>query len=369
MTDNGFFSNLTVVFAHFRSSALREAIPFQRFWHANVIAGGVLVSQNEQDLWTMHFLLPPDMDPASLTAEDVIFLGLGGCQGQTPVKLDEVYCKGTWKVDVAVANRFTSPGGRVFLAGDAAHQLSPLGGHGLNTGVGDTFDLAWKLAATLKGWGGKKLLASYDEERRQFAFKIFNIVPQTLEVFMSMNRAHTKHGPEVLNGDSEQGKEARDQLEPILRAGHWVHDQNSTILGSCYKDSPIVEYAQEHGERAVQDNQTYIPTTWPGGRAPHLWLKNGRSTLDELDPTGFNLIDFTAKGSESQPFVDVAKGLQTPLRLHRWHDEHPIVRKVYERDLVLVRPDNYVAWRSAQDAPGALTVEEAEEILRVAIGR
>ena len=72
---------------------------------------------------------------------------------------------GAWKLNLLLADRYAS--GRVFLAGDAAHLVIPTGGLGMNTGVGDAIDLSWKLAATLRGWGGPNLLASYEVERRQ----------------------------------------------------------------------------------------------------------------------------------------------------------------------------------------------------------
>ena len=81
-----------------------------------------------------------------------------------PVKYDMLYV-GAWKQNLLLADRYQD--GRVFLAGDAVHLVVPTGGLGMNTGVGDAIDLSWKLAATLQGWGGPKLLASYETERRQ----------------------------------------------------------------------------------------------------------------------------------------------------------------------------------------------------------
>ncbi len=82
----------------------------------------------------------------------------------TPVKYEMVHCA-KWTQRLLLAEHYLQ--GRVFIAGDAAHLVIPTGGLGMNSGVGDAYDLSWKLAATLQGWGGAKLLDSYEIERRQ----------------------------------------------------------------------------------------------------------------------------------------------------------------------------------------------------------
>src|SRR5205809_5453720 len=80
-----------------------------------------------------------------------------------PVKYEMLSCA-PWRQNLLLADSYGK--GRVFLAGDAVHLVIPTGGLGMNSGVGDAVDLSWKLAATLQGWGGPRLLASYDAERR-----------------------------------------------------------------------------------------------------------------------------------------------------------------------------------------------------------
>ncbi|ETN39784.1 uncharacterized protein HMPREF1541_06010 [Cyphellophora europaea CBS 101466] len=364
------YLNMQISFVHFRSASLRDSLPFQRFWHANVIAGGILVTQNESDVWTAHFITPPHMDPATLSPEDVLALTIGGCQGPSPVQFDEIYCRGVWKVDVAIANRFRSAeAGRVFLAGDAAHQLSPVGGHGLNTGVADTYDLAWKLAATMSGWGGEKLLDTYDAERRQIAFENLGHVQDALgQLVMPLFGAHMKYGVEVLNGDGEESEAARAELKKLSETGSWLHNQNGNILGYCYQQSEAVVAAQEMGERPVGTKDIYVPTTWPGSRAPHVWMRDGRSTVDAFDKIGFSLVDFSQQGNLSEPFVQASEEIGLPLRVLHWDGEDN-VRKVYERDLVLVRPDGHVAWRCAEGTVEPMSLTEAKALLETVLGR
>lgn len=362
--------NLTVAFVHFRSAGLRKLMPFPRAWHANVIGGGVLVSQNENDLWTCHYMVPPNMDAHALSDDDILGLTLGGCQGSLNVPYEEVYCRGVWRTDVAIADSFISRSGRVLLAGDAAHQLSPIGGHGLNSGIGDVFDLGWKLSAVLQGWAGKSLLSSYNDERRKIALENLDHVQEGLEtVIVPIFAAPVKYGAEVVNGDGDDAEKVRAELVGHCRCGQWLHEQHGNILGMTYKDSPIVHEKDESTGRPMSHNENYVPTTYPGSRAPHVWMVNGKSTLDAFSHAHFNLIDFSDLNVLSQPFVRAAEELRLPLQLVSWDKSTEAnVRKVYERDLVLLRPDRFVAWRSPSDDQKTVTYQQAVEILGLVSG-
>jgi hypothetical protein len=350
-----------------------------------MVGGGLLVSQNEADQFTAHFMVPPGVNASSMAAEDIISLAVSGCQAaeeEDKPKIDEVYCRGLWKVEVAIADAFRSKkvdgenrGGRVFLAGDAAHQLSPVGGHGLNSGVGDVFDLAWKIAAVEKGWGGHGLLASYDQERKSVAFQNLGHVQQALgEIAMPIFTAHMKYGVDVLCGEGDESEKVRNEVGDLAATGHWFHDQNGNMLGVRYDSSDVLIADGEVGEPPKGTNELYVPTTWPGHRAPHVWMKRGDgtkggvSTIDELSVTDFNIIDFSEDGKLSEPWIAGAKKLGVPLKSLRWHDEDN-VRKIYERDLVLVRPDMYVAWRGKADEAQPVSAEVVESILNKVVGR
>jgi len=113
-----------------------------------------LIMQDSKRHWTLHAAVESDEQMNQRFEETV----------GVPVRYEVLYC-GEWRQNLLLADRYQA--GRVFLAGDAAHLVIPAGGLGMNTGVGDAFDLSWKLAAMLEGWGGPKLLDSYEIERRQ----------------------------------------------------------------------------------------------------------------------------------------------------------------------------------------------------------
>src|SRR5207244_285390 len=135
-----------------------------QYWHLFFARGGIVISQDEDETWTLHTLIAPDTDPASIDPVAVVRDVCGA-----PVEIDEVLEHTVWKPNVLVADSYRA--GRVFLAGDACHQVPPTGGYGMNTGVADAVDLGWKLAAALDGWGGPALLDSYEAERRPVALR------------------------------------------------------------------------------------------------------------------------------------------------------------------------------------------------------
>src|SRR5258706_10778485 len=125
--------------------------------------------------WTLHARVERDEDMASQFEKTI----------GVPVKYEMLYV-GKWRQNLLLADRYQD--GRVFLAGDAVHLVIPTGGLGMNSGVGDATDLAWKLAGTLRGWGGPGLLASYEAERR--AGGEFVVPPST---YPSQGRRQWRH--------------------------------------------------------------------------------------------------------------------------------------------------------------------------------
>jgi 2-polyprenyl-6-methoxyphenol hydroxylase-like FAD-dependent oxidoreductase len=230
-------------------------------------------------------------------------------------------------------------GGRVFLAGDAVHQVSPTGALGMNTGLGDAIDLGWKLAAVIQGWGGPRLLASYDRERR----------PVGARAVASATQFHALQsgwgdGLDALEEASAGGDELRRRIGDILvnQVGREFRTMGLQ-LGYRYEDSPIC--IPDGTPQQPDDPESYRPSARPGARAPHAWLSEDRSTLD-LFGRGFTLLCF-GSASGSADFQSAAAHRDMPLDIVHI-DEHAL-GNAYERKLVLVRPDGHVAWRS--DAP------------------
>ena len=224
--------------------------------------------------------------------------------------------------------------GRVFLAGDCAHQNTPTGGYGMNTGLGDAVDLGWKLAAAMQGWAGEQLLDAYDAERRpvalrnveeatrNFQLRSFAAIPEMVEATPAGEAARKKLGDEIL------GNTARELLS------------DGIAMGYRYDASPIV---CADGSAAPPSSVTdYVQTSFPGARAPHAGLGDGRSTLD-LFGRSFVMLRLGRDAPDGGPLERAAKIRKVPVETVSLDD--PGVRTTYERRLVLVRPDGHVAWR------------------------
>lgn len=240
-----------------------------------------------------------------------------------------------------VAERFQ--GRRVFLAGDAAHLFTPTGGFGLNTGIEDVANLAWKIAACLQGWGGGKLLASYETERKPVAVR-------NTDVARSMGKAwHDIEVSEAIEHDTPAGaaERARAAQSSFVLANHFVlpeeRDFLGVVLGARYDASPLII---ADGKPPPQDVERYVPSSVPGGRAPHLWLHGGRghgsSLFDQLGKY-FTLLRVGPNPPDAAPLQAAAVRLAVPLAV--CDVEQPHASMLYERKLTLIRPDHHICWR------------------------
>jgi 2-polyprenyl-6-methoxyphenol hydroxylase-like FAD-dependent oxidoreductase len=249
-----------------------------------------------------------------------------------------------WVRRELVAERYGE--GRVFLAGDAAHMLSPTGAFGMNTGIQDAVDLAWKLAATLQGWGGQRLLASYDAERRPIGHR------NVREAAANFRRMTSPRPGPLLLEPTPAGDAFRQKLGAEFTATmrhEWftlgVH------LGYRYEGSPV---CWPDGTPALPDEPNrYVPTARPGSRAPHVWLAPDRSTLD-LFGRGFALLGFGADASETEKLMGAARMRGVPVTFTAI--DHAEAAQLYARRLVLVRPDGHVAWRGDRAGDDPLAV-------------
>lgn len=238
-----------------------------------------------------------------------------------------------WTRRELVAERFSR--GNVFIAGDAAHCMSPTGGFGMNTGIGDGVDLSWKMTAVLNGWGGPGLMPSYDAERRPIGLRNVREASGNLRRMLSPGR-----NPTLLDR-TDKGAGTRDAVGRDL-ADAMQREWNTLgiHLGYRYEDSPIC--APDDTNAPPDEVMTYTQMSRPGARAPHVWIDDGRSTLDLFGP-GFALLRLGADAPDAGPIVSAAARRDVPLDV--FHLKGAEVAAAYERSLVLVRPDGHVAWR------------------------
>jgi 2-polyprenyl-6-methoxyphenol hydroxylase-like FAD-dependent oxidoreductase len=245
----------------------------------------------------------------------------------------DVISHSTWIAGRAlVAEKFGV--GRVLLAGDATHLFTPAGGFGMNTGIDDVADLGWKLAAMVQGWGGKGLLQTYESERRPIAFRNTGAARR-----LGINVAEVPIGA-AIEEDSSAGLAARHETSAYLADFGPEFASLGVQLGARYDGSPIV--AEDGTAPPRDDLDAYLPSACPGGRAPHLWLEDGGSLFDRLGP-GFTLLDLSGGAADTSGFAKAAVGRGVPFKVLSLGRSE--ARDLYERDLVLVRPDQHVAWR------------------------
>jgi hypothetical protein len=215
----------------------------------------------------------------------------------------EIITTGRWELAALVANQFSK--GRVFLAGDAAHTLPPTrGGYGANTGIADAHNLAWKLAAVLKGASSPKLLDTYDAERNPVAWTRLE------QTFARPDYARFTR-----------------EFENVA-----ILDDVAMEFGQLYRSEGIIGAGPELPAAARPDE-------WagqPGTRAPHVWLSKEKSSLDIVNE--WVLIAGDAK------WVEAAKGL--PVEVHVLPELRPVFG-LDEQGASLVRPDGVIAWRSS----------------------
>ena len=228
--------------------------------------------------------------------------------------------------------------GRMLLAGDAAHQNPPWGGHGFNTGVGDAVNLGWKLAAVLQGWAPPELLDTYESERRPIAADTIRIAGENAKTLA------TELASDRLMGSPEDFAAARPAAaETVQRMKHIEFHCLGLVLGYGYG---------RHAADQTTDGTDFRPVAAPGNRLPHHWRAPGDSLYDHL---GRGLTVLGAEGATTS-IRDAAEARGVPLTVVGRDVVDPMAR--FGAEVVLVRPDQHVAWLGA-----TLSRAEADEVL------
>lgn len=302
-----------------------------QYWAVNPEIRASLIAVNGKDEFLFRTRAEePDQPPSDALVADA----MRRCVGADVAV--EVIAHEPWTAGMAlVAENFGVR--RVLLAGDAVHLFTPTGGFGMNTGIDDADNLAWKLAALVQGWGGPGLLASYEIERMPIAFRNTE----------AARRLTANIGETDVDGAIEQetpaGAAARRAAGGMLAKFGEQFASIGVQLGARYEGSPIVA---GEGHASADDLTTYVPSSLPGGRAPHFWVGPGRgrgSSLYDRLGRGFTLLRLGPHPPDAFAIAEAASDLRVPLEVLDVADDD--ARDLYDCDLALIRPDLYVGWR------------------------
>jgi 2-polyprenyl-6-methoxyphenol hydroxylase-like FAD-dependent oxidoreductase len=327
--------------ALFRCDELFEMIPIGngpgrgRHYHVADGQATFLIMQDSTCHFTLHSVVENDLDMKVMFEKTVAI----------PVRYEMLYC-GEWKQNLLLADSYGS--GRVFLAGDAVHLVIPTGGLGMNTGVGDAIDLSWKLAATLRGWGGPGLLASYEIERRQIGNRA---VAASRYASLGRRKWRSQYRPNIRD-DTSEGQATRDNLARVADIEQRkTNEMIGAELGYRYVGSPVIWDEPGGPEHLFRE---YHPTTWPGARLPHSWLDDGTPIQDRIPFDGYTLLRLGRTRADTSSLERAFAAVRAPFTAIDVPDD--AARQVYGYDLLLLRPDMHVVWRGNRphEDPGHL---------------
>lgn len=333
-----------MISTYVRAPALMDLIDREPAWmnHAvNPRRGGNAIAVDGREHWVVRcYVRPDDPDFDQIDLDEAIrtVLGVG------PEFRYQVLTRENHTARRLVADRFRA--GRAFICSDAAHIWAPTAGYGMNAGIADALDLTWMLAGVLRGWAPASLLDAYEAERLPVTDQVSRFVAE----FGAKTAAQRERAPAEIEAPGPAGDRVREEI------GRLIYERNvaqfccaGLNFGYFYEDSPIIAY--DGGSPPPFSMDEYTPSTVPGCRAPHLWLDDGRSLYDAAGPDHALL---RPRGAQGERIERAARARGLPLTAvvleSREADE------LYGGQLVLVRPDQHVAWRgdAEPDDPDAL---------------
>jgi 2-polyprenyl-6-methoxyphenol hydroxylase-like FAD-dependent oxidoreductase len=289
--------------------------------------------------YAFHAALRPGEEADTWTEADARRVFAEAVGAEVPI---EILSMGTWLAGHAlVAQRLQR--GRVFIAGDAAHLFTPTGGLGYNTAVEDAVNLGWKLASVIRGLAPPALLDSYEAERKPLAERNTGYARHFAD---SIGLFAAK--PE-LDEPSERGAEARRVAsETLNQHARLEFNIPGVTFGGRYDASPVI--VRDDAPLPPDEPNHYVPTASPGGRPPHAWLEDGRSLFDHFH-SEWTLLRLGPGAPPAAGFEAAAPAEGLDLRIVDLA-QAPL-RELYQAPLVLIRPDQIVAWRGSTDAAAA----------------
>ena len=315
----------------------------------NPVRSGNVYAIDGRETWLVHnYLKPGEHEFDSVDRDWALrqILGVGADFSY------EILRKEDWIGRRLVADKFRE--GRVFICGDAAHLWVPMAGYGMNAGIADAANLAWLLAAHLSGWAPAGILDAHEAERLPITEQV-SLFAMNHALSLSRQRSEV---PDNIDADDEAGEQAR------LALGKRAYDLNvqqyccgGLNFGYYYDKSPIIAY--DEGTPPAYGMADFTPSTVPGCRVPHIWLNDGRPLYDALGPD-YTLLRFDTAVDVSDLMSEVARA-RVPIKLLDVTSSES--GGIYDRSLVLARPDQHVAWR------GNLPPKDSRELVDLISGR
>lgn len=319
---------------HLRAPALRAMLPGKLAWcyyAVNPRRCGTMFAIDGRETWLVHNHLnatEPEFDSVDRDRSIRDILGVDADFAY------EIISKEDWVGRRLVANRFRDK--RVFIAGDAAHIWVPYAGFGMNAGIADAINLSWLLAAQVQGWGDEGMLDAYEAERQPITEQVSQFA---MDHAQKMIRARGAV-PSDIEETGPHGEERR------ATAGREAYDLNvqqfccaGLNFGYFYTGSPII--AVDNDEAPAYSMGSFTPSTVPGCRAPHFWLRDGRSLYDAFG-SGYTLLRFD-RATDVAGLQEVARAQGLPIVVIDVDGEEP--PSAYAHKLVLCRSDQHVCWR------------------------
>ena len=315
----------------------------------NPVRSGNVYAIDGRETWLVHNYLKPDEHEFDSVDRDWALRKILGVGADFSY---EIIRKEDWIGRRLVADKFRE--GRVFICGDAAHLWVPMAGYGMNAGIADAANLAWLLAAHLSGWAPAGILDAHEAERLPITEQV-SVFAMNHALSLSRQRSEV---PDNIDADDEAGEQAR------LALGKRAYDLNvqqyccgGLNFGYYYDKSPIIAY--DEGTPPTYGMADFTPSTVPGCRVPHIWLNDGRSLYDALGPD-YTLLRFDIAIDVSDLMSEAARA-RVPIKLLDVTSSESA--GIYDRSLVLARPDQHVAWR------GHLPPKDPRELVDLISGR
>ena len=333
---------------YLRAPAVYDVVKHKRawqYWSMNHAQRGTMVTIDGKGEFTFGMQIPRGKEESDFSHADSVSRFKTMLGADIPV---EVINRNSWHAGFSlVAQAYRR--GRVFMAGDAVHLFTPTGGLGYNTAVEDVVNLAWKLTAVIQGWGKPALLDTYESERRSIALRntgFAKYFADTVGKFVPATE---------IEDDTPAGAIARETAGILLNR-HVREEFNipGITFGARYDSSPII--AGDGSAPPPDKMNDYMPSSVPGGRAPHAWLSDGRSLYDTFG-FEFSLLRLGANAPDTAALAKAAQARSLPLTVVARPETD--IRDLYGADLALIRPDQIVAWRGNRvpDDPAALLAQ------------